>query len=83
MVRPNSEASQHRDTRPLESKIADMTDEIHDLRKALSACLDAMDMQEKRERGEFQIPPDSMLAIWQRAMDMAQVILGSRTARGE
>jgi len=41
--------------------------EFTDVRDALSQCLSAMDMQEKREREEFHIPGETALCIWRDA----------------
>jgi hypothetical protein len=45
------------------------------LQKAIRELLDAMDMQEKRETGEFHITQESAKYIWDSAKAFAEIAL--------
>ena len=51
-------------------------DKMKKLEHALKKCLGAMDMQEKRETGEFMIPPVVALVIWKKAKHLGFDALG-------
>lgn len=48
---------------------------IAELRAALKGCLDAMDMQERRELGQFHIPQQTALPIWRKAQACARALI--------
>lgn len=50
------------------------------VRQALEQCLGAMEMQEKRESGEFHIQMDTMICIWRDAQSAGRAALASSTA---
>ncbi len=47
-------------------------EKVDQLKAALNGCLDAMDMQMKREVGVFHIPLQTAIKIWQEAVAAAQ-----------
>lgn len=54
---------------------------ISELRDAVRLLLDVMDMQEKRESGEFHIPADSAKSVWDKAKQKAVDALSADPAK--
>jgi hypothetical protein len=57
-------------------------EELARLRGAMQGLLDAMDMQEKREAGRFDIPGETMLGIWRDAQAAALAALSPKQEGG-